>query len=361
MSEKQDEAIEKSDKKELERKKPHAPVPYASFVKYITEKYGLGDSEDFKKRINSINKFYDNVEIGNNIQSLGAKAKSESIKKGKDLFLLKGLSKDESIEYWDEMANSFNDVLKKLELKEMNESELLNAMKDKGFVPSTDREASRLLHEESSNAINNFSKKGQEVPFKKFNPNKPRSSVASSTKKFNTIKKVVDVLSNAKLNTFLDLLLTPTPLYEPSIEDIRKIRPNISITTDVIVGFPGETRELFEKTIETCRKLEFAKIHVFPYSERKGTKAIELPNHVDSSEKKSRARELLLVSKELEIAYAEKFIGKTEEVLIEENKDDYSLGHTSNYLHVKIPRTIKPNTFVSVTIKEIEYPYCLGE
>ena len=47
--------------------------------------------------------------------------------------------------------------------------------------------------------------------------------------------------------------------------------------------------------------------------------------------------------------------------LIEENKDDYSLGHTSNYLHVKIPRTIKPNTFVSVTIKEIEYPYCLGE
>ena len=124
------------------------------------------------------------------------------------------------------------------------------------------------------------------------------------------------------------------------IEDIRKIRPNISITTDVIVGFPGETRELFEK---------------------KGTKAIELPNHVDPSEKKSRARELLLVSKELEIAYAEKFIGITEEVLIEENKDDYSLGHTSNYLHVKIPRTIKPNTFVSVTIKEIEYPYCLGE
>ena len=58
---------------------------------------------------------------------------------------------------------------------------------------------------------------------------------------------------------------------------------------------------------------------------------------------------------------SQKFIGKTEKVLIEENKDDYSLGHTSNYLHVKIPRTIKPNTFVSVTIKEIEYPYCLGE
>ena len=214
--------IETSDEKASESKKPHFTVPYAPSVKYIIEKYGLGDAEDFKKRINAINRFYDNVEIGNNIQSLGAKAKGKSIEKGNNLFLPKGLSKDEGIKYWDEMANNFNDVLKKLELKEMNESELLNAMKDKGFVPSTDREASRLLQEESSNAINNFNKKGQKVPFSKFNPNKPRSSVASATKKFNIVKKAVDVLSNAKLNTFLDLLLTPTPLYEPSVEDLRK-------------------------------------------------------------------------------------------------------------------------------------------
>lgn len=222
MNEKQDGAIEASDEKTSENKKPHLTVPYASFVKYITEKYGLGDAEDFQRRINAINRFYDNVEIGNNIQSLGAKAKGKSIEKGNNLFLPKGLSKDEGIKYWDEMANNFNDVLKKLELKEMNESELLNAMKDKGFVPSTDREASRLLHKESSNAINNFSKKGQEVPFLKFNPNKPRSSVASATKKFNIFRKTLDILSNAKLNTFLDLLLTPTPLHEPSVEDIRK-------------------------------------------------------------------------------------------------------------------------------------------
>ena len=213
----------KQDEATNEKERPHLPVPYAPFVKYITEKYGLGDAEDFQKRINAINRFYDNVEIGNNIQSLGAKAKSESIKKGNDLFLPKGLSKDEGIKYWDEMANSFNDVLKKLELKEMNESELLNAMKDKGFVPSTNREASRLLQKESSNAINNFNKKGQKVPFKNTNINeKPRQGVAKATKKFNIIKKAVDVLSNAKLNTFLDLLLTPTPLYEPSWEDIRK-------------------------------------------------------------------------------------------------------------------------------------------
>lgn len=215
--------IEKSDEKTSESKKPHLTIPYAPSIKYITEKYGLGDTEDFQKRINAINRFYDNVEIGNNIQSLGAKAKSESIKKGKDLFLPKDLSKDEGIKYWDEMANNFNDVLKKLELKEMNESELLNAMKDKGFVPSTDREASRLLQEEYSNAINNFNKKGQKVPFKNTNINEyPRQGVAKATKKFNIVKKAVDVLSNAKLNAFLDLLLTPTPLYEPSVEDLRK-------------------------------------------------------------------------------------------------------------------------------------------
>lgn len=145
------------------------------------------------------------------------------------------------------------------------------------------------------------------------------------------------------------------------IEEIRRIRPNISITTDVIVGFPGETRELFEKTIETCRKLEFAKIHVFPYSERQGTKAMELPNHVEVNEKKSRARELLLVSKELEIAYAKKFLNKKVEVLIEETKDGYSYGHTSNYLHVKINKELEHNTFVTITIKDLEYPYCIGE
>ena len=145
------------------------------------------------------------------------------------------------------------------------------------------------------------------------------------------------------------------------IEKIRSIRPNISITTDVIVGFPGETEEMFNKTIDTCKKLELTKIHVFPYSERKGTKAMELPNHLQNDEKKKRARQLLEVSKELELAYAKKHLNKEVEVLIEENKDNYSIGHTSNYLHVKIKGNYKPNTFVKTTIKEVEYPYCIGE
>lgn len=74
------------------------------------------------------------------------------------------------------------------------------------------------------------------------------------------------------------------------IEEIRKIRPDMSITTDIIVGFPGETSELFDETIETVLKIRFSKIHVFPFSLRAGTKACELENHVDQVTKKERVK-----------------------------------------------------------------------
>ena len=145
------------------------------------------------------------------------------------------------------------------------------------------------------------------------------------------------------------------------IKEIRSIRPEISITTDVIVGFPGETEELFQKTINTCKELELTKMHVFPYSIRKGTVAETLPNHLDQSIKKDRARRLLEVSKELEKNYFNKYIGKEVEVLIEETKDGYSYGHTGNYLYVKINKELEHNTFVQVKVTKIDYPYCLAE
>lgn len=145
------------------------------------------------------------------------------------------------------------------------------------------------------------------------------------------------------------------------IKEIRAIRPEISITTDVIVGFPGETEELFQKTINTCKELELTKMHVFPYSIRKGTVAESLPNHLDQSIKKDRARRLLEVSKELEKNYFNKYIGKEVEVLIEETKDGYSYGHTGNYLYVKINKELEHNTFVQVKVTKIDYPYCLAE
>ena len=145
------------------------------------------------------------------------------------------------------------------------------------------------------------------------------------------------------------------------IKEIRSIRPNISISTDVIVGFPGETLDLFNKTIETCKKLEFSKLHVFPFSLRNGTKAESLPNHIEQEEVKRRARELIKVSKELEINYMNKFIDSEIEVLIEEYKDGYSYGHTSNFLYVKIPKKLEHNTFYKTKINSVEYPYVIGE
>ncbi len=145
------------------------------------------------------------------------------------------------------------------------------------------------------------------------------------------------------------------------IDSIRAIRPNISISTDVIVGFPYEDESLFQKTLDTCRKLAFSKIHVFPYSERKNTKAQLFSNKVDNNIKKANARRLLLLSKELEINYMQKFLNQEVEVLIEEVKEGSSYGHTGEFLHVKIASELQRNTFVKIKIKEIKYPYCIGE
>lgn len=149
--------------------------------------------------------------------------------------------------------------------------------------------------------------------------------------------------------------------YKEIINKVRNIRPEISISTDIIVGFPGEDDELFQKTIDTSHEIEFSKIHVFPYSKRKNTKVAEMENQVDEHIKKERARKLIEVSKELEISYFNKFIGKKLSVLIEREKDGFSYGHTSNFLHVKIKGNLKTNEFVNVKIKDIEYPYVIGE
>lgn len=145
------------------------------------------------------------------------------------------------------------------------------------------------------------------------------------------------------------------------IKEIKSVRPTMAITTDVIVGFPGEEEEDFLETIETCKKIGFSKIHVFPYSERRGTKAMELEGHVDPKIKKERAKRLLEVSKELENNYFSSFIGRDVVVLVEEFRDGYSYGHTDNYLHVKIEGKIEHNTFVNAKIKEVSYPYCIGD
>ncbi len=149
--------------------------------------------------------------------------------------------------------------------------------------------------------------------------------------------------------------------FEDKLKEIRKIRPNISITTDIIVGFPKESEEDFLETIENAKKFAFSKIHVFPYSDRKGTAASTMTGHIDGKIKKMRARKLLAISHDLEKEYANKFIDKSLKVLFEEEKDGVSIGHTSNYLKVKVKGSIPANTFKNIKIKNYLLDSLIGE
>ena len=125
------------------------------------------------------------------------------------------------------------------------------------------------------------------------------------------------------------------------INTIRSIRPDISISTDIIVGFPGETDEQFKECLENAKKINFSKIHVFPYSKREGTVAAGMPNQVPEDIKKKRVKALIELSNELEKDYYNKFKGKELDVLVEEIIGNRSIGHTSNYLKVEIPEILE--------------------
>lgn len=124
--------------------------------------------------------------------------------------------------------------------------------------------------------------------------------------------------------------------YEEKIKKIRMIRPDISITTDIIVGFPYETDKLFNETLEFSRKMNFSKIHVFPYSIRLGTSAANMPNQVDESIKKERVKKLMDLSGTMEKEYYNKFVGKELDILVEECDNNVSIGHSSNYLMIRL-------------------------
>lgn len=141
-----------------------------------------------------------------------------------------------------------------------------------------------------------------------------------------------------------------TNYFFDKIERIRKIRPDISITTDIIVGFPFETDELFNETLKFVKKIKFSKIHVFPYSKRENTKASLMSNQVDEGIKKERVKELIKISSELEKEYISSFINKEVDVLIEGFDIYTSWGHTTNYIKVIIDSKVNSNTIVKVKI-----------
>lgn len=126
------------------------------------------------------------------------------------------------------------------------------------------------------------------------------------------------------------------------IRMIQKACPNVALTTDVIVGFPGESEEEFNETYEFIKECGFNMLHVFPFSSREGTVASKMPNQIDPRIKKQRALKLIELSNHLWDEYTDKFVGKEVEVLVEQYDEvnKANIGHTSNYLEVKIPDNV---------------------
>ena len=134
------------------------------------------------------------------------------------------------------------------------------------------------------------------------------------------------------------------------VKEIRAIRPDISLSTDVIVGFPGETDEDFNETLDFCKKIAFSKIHVFPYSDRNGTVASRMNNKIPGNIKKDRVHKLIALSNKLEENYYNSFINKEVEVLIEEKKEEYYYGFTNNYIPIKLKGNYKINEIYKITL-----------
>lgn len=127
-----------------------------------------------------------------------------------------------------------------------------------------------------------------------------------------------------------------TQIYRDAVATFRKYYPEASFTTDVIVGFPGETDEEFAKTYEFLKEIDFYRLHVFKYSPRRGTVAEKMPNQIDGNKKEERSNKLIELSNSMENKHNQSYIGKTVKVLFEEFEDGFFKGHTTNYMMVKV-------------------------
>ena len=149
--------------------------------------------------------------------------------------------------------------------------------------------------------------------------------------------------------------------FKEIINKIREVRPDINITTDLIVGFPTETEEDFLESYNNAKEIKFGKIHVFPYSKRDGTVAAKMKSVVTDAEKKERTHKMITLSNKLENEYYNKFIDKTLSVLVEEVFDKYCTGHTDNYIKVIINKKLEHNKFYDVKIIKVDNCNVYGE
>ena len=148
------------------------------------------------------------------------------------------------------------------------------------------------------------------------------------------------------------------------VNRLRNAYSDVNLTTDIIVGFPGETDKEFEETYEFLQKIKFYKMHIFKYSQRKGTKAAEMPEQISPEIKEERSKKLIQLSDNNEKDYNQKYIGKQVQVLWEEEKNGVYKGHTKNYVLVESKETRKSNmenVLENVVISEVFTHYVIEE
>ena len=153
-----------------------------------------------------------------------------------------------------------------------------------------------------------------------------------------------------------------TEQFKEIVRLLRNAYEDVNLTTDIIVGFPGETDEEFNKTYQFLKEIKFYKMHIFKYSPRKGTKAAVMPNQISGDIMEKRSRELIELSNENELEYNKNYIGKEMEVLFEEEKEKIYKGHTQNYILVYCQTDKKiDNKIEKVICKKAEQDHILGE
>ncbi|NME35980.1 MULTISPECIES: tRNA (N(6)-L-threonylcarbamoyladenosine(37)-C(2))-methylthiotransferase MtaB [Fusobacterium] len=191
--------------------------------------------------------------------------------------------------------------------------------------------------------------------------------------------KFIEVMKNKKIMPHLHISLQScddeilklmrrnygTSLIKERLKKLRENIPEIEYTADVIVGFPGETKERYENTKKVIEEIKFSDLHVFPYSERENTQAIKLDGKVDVHQRKMRVIDLENIQKGINRTIREKYIGKKVQVLIEEEKENSYYGYSQNYLRVKIKNKngikLQVNDEINIEIISIEKEMLIGE
>lgn len=149
--------------------------------------------------------------------------------------------------------------------------------------------------------------------------------------------------------------------FEKGVQILRKAYPDLLLTADIIVGFPGETEEEFKTTYEFLKKIRFYKIHTFKYSKRKGTIAEKMPNQINNKIQEERSKKIIELSNKMQNTYNNNYIGKKVQVLFEEKEGEYYKGHTPNYMMIQVKsKENLENKIETVKIYTIEMDKIIG-